>query len=621
MSLTLRGKPGSAPGPAPAPARTDRPAAKQTAASRGDVLRYWLHLQCSTLGGCARAVVLKRDATGGAFQPAATWPIAATPTSDLRNAATRAIRNRRAIVMPTGPGPENESCGGHIAAYPLQQNGEIRGVLVVEFGGRIASPQRTTVRKLELCAAGMTLALSPTDPVLDTQARRVIDIVASSVEHLTFDAASRSAMSRLATMGRYDQVTLGLLRRGRAQISAVSGRANVDPRMRVARVIGLAMDEAIAQDTTLVLPGHQRDGVHALTAHANLLATRGCGAVCTVPVTHGAQLVGAVLFEHADAEHFNAETIAFCEATVALIGPILFDKHLQYRGPFEKLSSAVNTAARSLGNTHNRWRGFATAILAGVIALPFIANGHYRVTADASLEGALRRIIAAPVDGFVAESPIRPGDIVERGQLLARLDDRDLELERLKWSSDKNQLQREYREAMAEHDSTRVAILRARLDRATAQLGLTEERIARARIMAPMAGIVVAGDLSKSLGAPVEKGQNLFEITPLDAYRVTLEVDERDIAQLTPGQTGRLALVGLPDRHLAFHIERITPIAKQAEGQNFFTVEARLNESPELLRPGMDGVGKIDVGERRLAWIWTHRLLDWLRLRVWTWFG
>jgi hypothetical protein len=30
-------------------------------------------------------------------------------------------------------------------------------------------------------------------------------------------------------------------------------------------------------------------------------------------------------------------------------------------------------------------------------------------------------------------------------------------------------------------------------------------------------------------------------------------------------------------------------------------------------------VGKIDIGQRRLIWLWTHRGMDWLRLWVWTW--
>ena len=38
-----------------------------------------------------------------------------------------------------------------------------------------------------------------------------------------------------------------------------------------------------------------------------------------------------------------------------------------------------------------------------------------------------------------------------------------------------------------------------------------------------------------------------------------------------------------------------------------------------LLRPGMEGVGKIEVDERRLIWIWTHKIYYWLRMFFWSW--
>jgi hypothetical protein len=74
----------------------------------------------------------------------------------------------------------------------------------------------------------------------------------------------------------------------------------------------------------------------------------------------------------------------------------------------------------------------------------------------------------------------------------------------------------------------------------------------------------------------------------------------------------------LSDR-LAFHVEQITPISTPQEGRNFFRVEARLQSSAQRVRPGMEGVGKIEVGERKLIWIWTHSLVDWLRLSIWKW--
>ena len=50
-------------------------------------------------------------------------------------------------------------------------------------------------------------------------------------------------------------------------------------------------------------------------------------------------------------------------------------------------------------------------------------------------------------------------------------------------------------------------------------------------------------------------------------------------------------------------------------------VEARIDNAPWRLRPGMEGVAKVDIGERRLIWIWTRSLREWIRIFFWTWAG
>jgi multidrug efflux pump subunit AcrA (membrane-fusion protein) len=164
-----------------------------------------------------------------------------------------------------------------------------------------------------------------------------------------------------------------------------------------------------------------------------------------------------------------------------------------------------------------------------------------------------------------------------------------------------------------------VHIVAARLAQAEAQLALLDEQLARTRLVAPFDGIVVAGDLSRALGSPVAKGDVLFEIAPLDGYRIILEVDERDVAQVAEGQAGELALTALPGEALPLVVERVTPVATAEDGRNYFRVEARLDAPSDGLRPGMEGVAKVEAGPRRLAWILGHDLADWLRLWTWSW--
>ncbi len=59
---------------------------------------------------------------------------------------------------------------------------------------------------------------------------------------------------------------------------------------------------------------------------------------------------------------------------------------------------------------------------------------------------------------------------------------------------------------------------------------------------------------------------------------------------------------------------------RRSVGEIWHLVSTRLgDEAPGFLRPGMEGVGKVEIGRRRLGWIWLHPLSDWLRLWSWSW--
>ncbi len=185
-----------------------------------------------------------------------------------------------------------------------------------------------------------------------------------------------------------------------------------------------------------------------------------------------------------------------------------------------------------------------------------------------------------------------------RASVLAALDDRDLVLERARWIAEHEQAAQKYRDALARRERAEAVILAAQMRQAQAQLALVEEKLARSRITAPIAGLVVTGDLSQRLGSPVESGEMLFEIAPLDAYRVVIQVDERDIAYVQVGQTGAHGAHRPPGRADPFKVGNVTAISEQQDGRNVFRVEAEVDGTAADLRPGMEGVGKIAVGER-----------------------
>jgi RND family efflux transporter MFP subunit len=248
-----------------------------------------------------------------------------------------------------------------------------------------------------------------------------------------------------------------------------------------------------------------------------------------------------------------------------------------------------------------------------------LVKTSYEVDSDAEIEGLVRRAVVAPYDGFIKDSRARPGDAVKQGQVLAELEDRDLLLERLKWVTERQQRLYEYDKALAAREPAVGNVAKAQVDQADAQIKLVDAELARIQLRAPIDGQIVSGDLSQLIGTSVQRGQVLFEVAPLDVYRIVLDVDERDIETVKPGETGRLVVTALPNLRIPFVIEKITPIAEVRGGRNTFRVEGRLSENPSDLRPGMQGVGKIEIGRRNIAWIWLHPLLDSARIWAWRW--
>ena len=52
---------------------------------------------------------------------------------------------------------------------------------------------------------------------------------------------------------------------------------------------------------------------------------------------------------------------------------------------------------------------------------------------------------------------------------------------------------------------------------------------------------------------------------------------------------------------------------------NVFKVRVLIDDkaTKPWMKPGMEGIAKVYVDQRRYAWIWTHRLVNWVRMKLW----
>jgi RND family efflux transporter MFP subunit len=227
-------------------------------------------------------------------------------------------------------------------------------------------------------------------------------------------------------------------------------------------------------------------------------------------------------------------------------------------------------------------------------------------------------VIAASFDGFIAAANAREGDLVTQGQVVIRLDDRDLVLERLRLTTVKHQEQLELDSAIATRDRSQTGIREARIQQADSQILLIDNQLERSQLRAPFDGLVISGDMSRSIGASVSRGEPLMSIAPIADFRIMLKVDERQIANVVPGQSAVLRLTALPDQAYALHIQSVLPIADYGEGRTTFRVVAGLDDPAPELRHGMQGAVRIEIEKRPMYAIWFKPVTDWLRMAIWT---
>ena len=585
----------------------------------------WLPLQCRMLKGVQCAMILLGPPEEGPFTPVAIWPDANLSMTHLTETAERSLKERRGLLIENRPSANSENTfpQSYQVAYPVEISGKLHGVVVLGVDLHPKDDVQAILRQLHWGAAGLEVMIRRAEAAesaeVNDRLQNVLDFVASAVERDGFHAAAMGFVTSLATTLECDRVSLGFLHGNHVRVSVLSHSAEFGKKTNLVRSIGSVMDEAIDQHAVVVYP-LPHDTVPLVTRkHEELARQHGSGGILTIPLDNRGSIIGGLCLERPSDKPFDKPTQEICEAAAALVGPILGTKRAEDRLLIRKAADSFNIQLRRLLGAGYLIRKLILILVLALVIFFSVTRIDYRVTAPTTIEGAVQRVVAAPFNGYIKEALVRPGDLVKEGEVLCLIDDRDLKLQRFKLLTEKEQFVKQYNEAMAKHERSQIRIVKSKIDQAEAEISLLDEQLARTKISAPFNGIVMSGDLSQSLGAPVERGQVLFEVAPLDEYRVILKVDERDINEIVVGQRSELILPSMPGETFSFVVNKITPVSTAEEGRNYFRVEARMVRDPGRLRPGMEGIGKITIDRRLLIWVWTHDAIDWLRLQLWRW--
>ena len=367
--------------------------------------------------------------------------------------------------------------------------------------------------------------------------------------------------------------------------------------------------EAVIRGEPAIWPPQDDRQRHSLLAHQHFARTQQLGALASWPLrTDNGVAVGALLVGWEQREPaWTAPQRQFMQALQPPLGAAL---RLLSRARLSRLEQGLR-AFRS-------WIGSRRAVLAAVAATAVLAllwaPFPYKISCQCQLEPVLRRFVAAPFDGQLLAALAEPGDVVQLGQPLAELDGREIRWELTATRADLHRVEKERAGSLSTHEVGKAQIAEHEAERLRIKIKLLEHRLEELDVRSPLAGVVVDGDLERAQGMPVEQGQVLFEIAPLDRMIVEVAIPESEVAFVREGMPVRIALDAFPQRRWKATLQRVHPRSELRDNENVFIAQVPL-EDAEGLRPGMRGSASIAAGSHPLGWNLFHRA--WASLLIW----
>ncbi len=431
-----------------------------------------------------------------------------------------------------------------------------------------------------------------------------------------FTSGTFAVCNEVAARMECNRVSLGWQDDTAMKLKAISQADKFDTRSAIVRQVEAAMEETFDQDEALRHP-HSSDTDSIVREHAEYAREAAVPYLCSIPLRSDGKPCGVWMLERSD-KPFSEDELALLRVMADQVGPRLADLRAKDRPwPIRMWRNLKERGSRFLGTRHT---GPKLAGVGAALIILFLIFGRmpYTVEAPALIRSGHVVFVTAPFDGFIEEALFEIGDTAEKGTRLVTFDTQEFLVQQAAELANMNRYSKEVERARADNKLADMRVAEAQLEQAAAVLERTRYQIEQSVIEAPIDGVIVEGDLRKRLGAPVRKGDILFQQASLNELYIQVDVPEREAHEILDRTEARMLFAAQPDQAYPLTIERIQPVGIPTQTGVVFQLRAKSVDShPNWWRPGMSGTVKIDAGWRNAGWILTHRTSDWLRRQLW----
>jgi len=584
-----------------------------------------LAVQCY-LGRAERGTII-RGSNKGSVDVIAVYPQLErtdTPPAWLLRCAELVQRESvtdSAVVRPLEQSAEGQSAAGYVVMVSTKVAGVDKAVTAFCVDGEDEAGLKAKSEQLQLLV-GLSDYSEARGGQVSSQGslrrlQQAMEIVAAVNRQDKFVSAAMALCNEIASQWKCERASLGFLEGRYVRLKAMSHTEDFSRKMEVIQSIESAMEECLDQNIEILSPA-PGEVTYIRRSADELARLYGPQAVVSLPLRRNGETIGVLTLERAADKPFSVDEIEIirlaCELCTARMNN-LYEYDRWFGAAIA--SKTRNFLANFLGPEHTWAKVIAILCFAAVLFLIF-AKGQFRAKAPFLLEAIQQQVVPAPFDGYIKNVEVEVGQEVQAdSSVLGGLDTAELRLQLAAAKAEKSAYLKQASAHMRDNETAQAQIANANADESQARIDLLNYQIGQANLISPIDGIVVKGDLKRQIGAPVKTGDILFEVCPLESLRAQLMVPEDLIFDIKTGQEGRLATASYPGKPIKFVVERINPIAEVVNQRNVFKVRVRLVETYPWMRPGMEGIAKVSVGKRRYIWIWTRKITNWLRMKLW----
>ena len=260
------------------------------------------------------------------------------------------------------------------------------------------------------------------------------------------------------------------------------------------------------------------------------------------------------------------------------------------------LLSACGLRAESSDSEEAEEESIAVAVEVTTVSRGDVASAY---TGSATLEPERHTQAVAKLGGIILEILVEEGDVVESGQVLARLERDRYEFQARQTEAALRKIENELERARELHQRNLISTdeyerLRFDTESQRASHDLAQLDLQHTEIRAPISG-VIAERMVKT-GNLVTQYQPLFVIDDFDPLWAVLHVPERELNLLAPGQTAELQVDAYPGVSFAGEVLRISPVVDATTGT--FRATVSFSDPSGRLRSGLFGRVKV-IHDRR----------------------